>query len=73
LLVRGCGRHAAAAYCWRTRMRLCRLAIIAIISLLSEVDVRIFEQNKLNIRDGQHTEGIMLAKNPSDLIASFGH
>ena len=49
------------------------IAIIAIISLLSEVDVRIFEQNKLNIWDGQHTGGIMLAKNPSDLIASFGH
>ena len=47
------------------------IAIIAIISLLSEVDVSIF--SKTNIRDGQHTEGIMLAKNPSGLITSFGY
>ena len=29
--------------------------------------------SKTNIRDGQHTEGIMLAKNPSGLITSAGH
>ena len=29
--------------------------------------------SKTNIRDGKHTEGIMLAKNPSGLITSFGH
>jgi hypothetical protein len=29
--------------------------------------------SKTNIRDGQHTEGIMLAKNPNGLITSVGH
>ena len=51
---------------------ICNYCNYSILSLLSEVEVSILWA-KQNRRDGQHTEGIMLAKNPSGLIISFGH
>ena len=51
------------------------IAIIALFSLLWRVEVRFFwaKQTSGTFRDEQHTEGIMLAKNPSGLITSAGH
>ncbi len=53
------------------------IAIIAIILFNHKSDNRmlfyVHVMSKTNIRYGQHTEGIMVAKNPNGLINSVGH